>query len=213
MKDKIIIIGGGGHARVLISVIKKLNKYDIIGYTDIEDKGILLGIKYLGTDIILKDILKENNTCKAAIGVGVILISDLRKKLFEKIKSIGFELPPIVSTSAIISEDVIIGEGTVILEGAIINPGAELGKCVIVNTCAVVEHDCVMGDFVHLTAGSIAGGGVEIMRNSILGIGAKVIQYKKVCENCLIGAGSIVIKDILIPGTYFGIPARRIDII
>ncbi|MDP2363708.1 MAG: hypothetical protein Q8M94_08055, partial [Ignavibacteria bacterium] len=134
MKNKIIVIGGGGYAKVIISAIKKLDEYEIIGYTDPLDKGSVLGIKYLGTDDVLKNIIKKNKNCKAVIGVKNSLISKKRNRLFEMLKTIGFNLPVIVSKSAIINEGVSIGEGTIILEGAIINVGSVIGRGVIVNS-------------------------------------------------------------------------------
>ena len=209
MKDKIVIIGGGGHGKVIISTIRKLDNYDILGYTDLINKGLLLGVKYLGTDEVLPDIIKEHKNCKAVIGIGSIKISDKRQKIYKMLKETGFDLPVIISKNAIKNEEVSIGEGSIILERTVLNVSASIGKCSIVNTCAVIEHDCKVGDFVHLAAGAIIGGGVEVGDNSIIGVGAKVIQYKKVGKNCLIGAGSIVLKDTVSEGTYFGVPARR----
>jgi len=212
MKDKIVVIGGGGHAKVIINVLKKLNTYDILGYTDLYDRGPVLGINYLGTDEILNKLIDENKGCNAAIGVGNITLSDIRLIIYKKLKKIGFEIPVIISPTAIINEDVIINEGTLILDGAIINSGSKIGKCTIINTKAIVEHDCTIGNFVHLTAGAITGGGVKVGDYTLIGVGAKIIQYKNVCANCVIGAGSIVLRNIQEPGTYFGVPARRINL-
>ncbi len=212
MKKRIVIIGGGGYAKVIISVINKINDFEVVGYTDIVDKGSILGVKYLGTDEILTDIIKNDKNCNAVIGIGNITISDNRYKIYKLLKELGFGLPVIISKTAIINEEVKIGEGTVIMECALVNVGSVIGKAVIINTAAVIEHDCIVGDFVHFATGSVIGGGVEIGNNAIIGMGAKVIQYKKVGENCLIDIGSIVIKDTLIEGTYFGIPAARINV-
>ena len=212
MKDKIIIIGGGDHAKVVISNIKKLDKYEIVGYTDLINKELVLGVEYLGNDEVLNDIIKKHKNCKAVIGVGCISVSNKRQRIYDKLKEIGFDLPVIISKNAIVNEEVTIGDGTVVLEGAIINVGSIIGKGVIVNTSAIVEHNCKVGDFVHLTAGAILGGGVTVGDNSMIGVGAIVIQYKKICDNCLIGAGTVVTRDILITGSYFGIPAKKINL-
>ncbi len=212
MKDKIVVIGGGGHAKVVINVLKKLNEYDILGYTDLIDKGTVLGLKYLGNDNVLNDIIYQYKNCNAALGVGTVKVSDERKDIYERIKKIGLNFPPIVSNSAIISEGVEMGEGTVVLNKAFINACTQVGKCVIVNTNAIVEHDCRVGDFVSLAAGSILGGGATIGDNSFLGMGAMVTQYKNIGKNCLIGVGTVILRDVSDEGTYFGVPARKISI-
>ena len=211
MKHKIIVIGGGGHARLIINTIKKLDNYEILGYTDFTNKGLLLGVKYLGDDKVLLDIVKEHKNCKAVIGIGNKEISNTRQKIYKMLEEIGFDLPVIISKNAIVNEEVNIGEGTVILEKALINVSSNIGRCVIINTGAIVEHDCKIGNFVHMSVGAIIGGEVKVDDNSIIGVGAKVIQGKSVGKNIIIGAGSIVIKNTLNEGTYFGIPAKRIE--
>ena len=78
MKDKIVVIGGEGHAKVIINTIKKLDSYEILGYTDIVNKGLLIGVKYLGNDEVLSDIIKEHKNCKAVIGIGQTEVSKKR---------------------------------------------------------------------------------------------------------------------------------------
>ena len=93
MKDKIVIVGGGEHANVVISLLKKLNTYEILGYTDVRDKGLIFGIKYLGNDAVLSSIKKEHKNCKAFIGIGMKKISYARNTIYEMLKNLGFELP------------------------------------------------------------------------------------------------------------------------
>ncbi len=212
MKDKIVVIGGGGHGKVIISTIKKLENYEILGYTDLNDKGLVLGANYLGTDEVLSTVLGKNKNCKAVIGIGCVRISDKRLEIYKMLKETGFELPIIISKDAIVNEEVIIGEGTVIMEKAIVNVSSNVGKCVIINSGVIVEHDCMVGDFVHLAVGAIISGGVEVGDNSIIGLGANVLHSKRIGNNCLIGAGAVVIKDITQEGTYFGVPASRFNI-
>ena len=162
MKDKIVIIGGGEFAHLIIDVIKKLNQYEIIGYTDLIDKGLILGTEYLGTDEVLIDILKKYKNCKAVVAVGLIKISYVRNKVYEMLKELGFELPSIISKNAILQEDVIIGEGTCVLDHALINAGTRIGKCCIIGPGAIVEHHCTSGDFVTFATGAIFAAGSTI---------------------------------------------------
>jgi sugar O-acyltransferase (sialic acid O-acetyltransferase NeuD family) len=209
--DRIIIIGGGGHAKVLISVLKKIGRYEIIGYTDCSDKGIILDTKYLGEDNILNKIINDNPQVVAAIGIGNVEISEKRKKIKERLTEAGFFLPAIISPDAIINDDVQIDDGTVVFDGAVVNSGSRIGMCSIINTNCTIEHDCTIGDFVHLAPGATLSGGVKIDDFCVIGTGANIIQYRKIVKNCMIGAGSAVIKDCLISGTYVGIPAKKVQ--
>ena len=207
--NKIIIIGGGGHAKVLISIIRKTNKYSILGYTDICDKGDLLGVTYLGTDEILK---RESKYGKfdLALGIGYVKTAEVRIHLFHKMKDAKFNFPVIISPSAIVNEDVSIEEGTVVFDLAVVNSGSRLGRGIIVNTNSTIEHDCRIGDFVHVSPGATLSGGVEIGENTLIGTGANVIQCVKIAKNCIIGAGSTIVRNCLETGTYIGNPAKKI---
>jgi sugar O-acyltransferase (sialic acid O-acetyltransferase NeuD family) len=207
---KIIVIGGGGHAKVVISVLNKLKKFELLGYTDRVNNGRILGAKYLGNDSVLPAIKKKHPTCEAVIGVGNVKISDLREKIDHQLEKLKFKLPALVSPTAIVNRDVDVGEGTVIMDGVVIQPGTKIGACAIINTGALIDHDCSVGDYVHVAPGAVLCGGVQVGRGSLVGAGSTVIQYKKVGKDCLIGAGSTVIRDCLKPGTYFGLPAKLV---
>jgi len=205
--EEIIIVGGGGHAKVVISILKKIGKYKIIGYTDIKNQGSILGIEYIATD----EDINNYNVSMAAIGIGVLENFKIRYKIISNYIKKGFKFPSILSPDAIINEDVTIGTGTVVMDGVIINSGTDIGNFSIINTRSSVDHDCKIGDFVHIAPGVTLSGGVQIGNNSLIGAGSTVIQYKTIVENCIIGAGSLITKDCLESGKYVGISARRID--
>ena len=206
-KRKIVVIGGGGHAKSLISVIKKSGGFKIVGYVDVRDQGKILNVPWIGTDADLKS-LKEKQRCSCvAIGVGSIDVSHKRQNIYDRMVNFGFELPTIIAPTAVINEDVAIGLGTVVFDGAIVNSGSRIGRGCILNTGCVIDHDCDIGDFVHIAPGVILSGGVKIGDHCLLGTGCKVIQYKTISRDCLVGAGAVVVKDLSSPGTYVGIPA------
>ena len=206
----IVVVGGGGHAKVLISVLRKNAGYNIVGYTDIEDRGTILNTPYLGTDSVLKEIGRRENNCSACIGVGNIKVTGVRRSIAGTLLSLGFDLPVVVSPDAIVNQEVIVGRGSMIFDGSIINSGSVIGECCIVNTSSVVEHDCIIGDFVHVGPGVALSGGVTVGENSMVGVGSTVLQHVKICENVLVGAGSTIIRNIDEPGVYVGSPARRV---
>lgn len=206
---KVIVIGGGGHAKVVISILKKLSPFSILGYLDVADKGKILGVKYFGNDSILKDIRKKNQRCAAVIGVGNVSLSHPRKDIYKRLKDLQFELPAIISPQAIVNEDVRMGEGTVVMDGAVINSGTTIGQAAIINTHSSIDHDCVIGDFVHIAPGVVLSGGVKIGKNCLVSCGSQVIQSVTIGDNCLIGAGATVVENCIEPGVYLGTPAKR----
>jgi sugar O-acyltransferase (sialic acid O-acetyltransferase NeuD family) len=205
---KIVVVGGGGHAKVLISQLKKL-RYDVAGYTDDASRGAILGAHYLGDDRVLGD-LAQGAISRAAIGVGKPDVSSARLRLLTKVLSLGLETPPIVSPHSVVNAEVVLGTGTTVFDGAVVNSGAVIGDVCIINSNSTVEHDCLLGDNVHIAPGATVAGSVSIGDNCMIGAGSTLVHGVSVTAGCLVGAGSTVVRDIGSPGTYVGSPARRI---
>lgn len=195
-KKKIVLIGGGGHCKVVISILKKLDNFEILGIVDnYKAESLISGIKIIGTDDDLKDIYK-NSIHNALITVGSIKDNIKRYRLFNMAREIGYKFPVIFSPEAIVDENVKIDEGTVIMPGSIINIDSSIGKNCIINTGAIIEHDCKIGNHCHIAPGAHISGTVNIGELSFIGIGATIIQGIKIGKNVTIGAGSVVIKNI-----------------
>lgn len=209
MAENIIVIGGGGHAKVLISMIKKIKDFNLVGYTDVKDNGSLLGVKYLGCDSMLEEIREKLKVNLAAIGVGMININLERENIFKSLKAFGFKLPVIISPSSIVNECVIIDEGSVVFDGVVINSGSKIGKGCIINTNCTIEHDCNINSFSQVCPGAVLSGGVEVGKHCLIGSGVSVKQYLRITDYCVIGVGAAIIKDCNEPGIYAGVPARR----
>lgn len=207
--DKIVVIGGGGHAKVLISILKKC-RYEVVGYTDHYDLGSILGIPYWGKDSVLKEIREESGVSHAVLGIGKVDCSDSRLRIQEDVKRWGLRFPIITSPRASVNEDVVLGEGTVVFDGAVINSGARIGRNCIINSNSTVEHDCRLGDNVHLAPGATVSGGVAIGDNCMIGVGTCILHSVSISSGALIGAGATVVKNIEFPGTYVGTPAKKI---
>lgn len=206
---EIVVIGGGGHAKVLTSVLKKCD-YRILGYTDLRDRGSVLGVPYLGDDSALAGLVEIHDRCQAIMGVGKIDASAERIGLQERISGLGFAFPVVISPRAAVNEEVELGPGTVVFDGVVVNSGTVTGECCILNTNCTVEHDCRLGHNVHVAPGAVLSGGVTIGAHTMVGAGALVIQNVTIASDCVIGAGSTVLGDLAAPGTYAGSPARKI---
>jgi sugar O-acyltransferase (sialic acid O-acetyltransferase NeuD family) len=207
--DEIVVIGGGGHAKVLIAVLKKARRH-VLGYTDPRDVGLILGVAYLGADDVLPALLTAHPECQAVIGVGKIDGSPARMALQAQVGRLGFDFPVVVSPTAVVNEEVELGPGTAVFDGAIINSGSSIGSACILNTGSIIEHDCRLGDNVHVAPGAVLSGGVTIGDHCMVGVGATVSHGLRVAAGCLIGAGAVVIGNLEVAGTYAGNPAKRI---
>jgi sugar O-acyltransferase (sialic acid O-acetyltransferase NeuD family) len=206
----IVVIGGGGHAKVVLGILKKLKSYRIIGYTDLKDCGTLLGVPYLGSDTTLESLVARSRMLHAALAVGQIGLGNGRAALWGRLQSFGLQFPSVVSPAAIVNEGVSGGEGSVVMDGAVVNVGARLGQGAIVNTNSTVEHDVIVGDWVHVAPGATISGGATIGQFSMIGAGATVIEGVEIAAGCIVGAGATVVRNLEEPGTYAGCPARRI---
>ena len=200
----VIIIGAGGHAKIIADIV--LCSGDaVLGFLD--DKPDLppeiCGIPVLGK---VEDHVKYPDA-EYVIGIGNAAV---RRKVAGMLKGVRFYTA--IHPDAVVSSlDVTIGEGTVIMANAVVNPGTRIGAHCIVNTAAVVEHDNKIGDYSHVSVGAKLAGTVSIGEETWVGIGAVVSNNLRICGGCMIGAGAVVIRSIDEPGTYAGVPARRIS--
>ena len=196
MKEKIILIGGGGHCKSCIDVIEQDGKFQIAGIVDKKEKlhEKILGYEIIATDEDLPILANEYNYF--LITIGQIGSPERRIILFDYLLHLGVFLPVVVSPLAYISTHSRIGEGTIILHNAFVNAGARIGKNCIINTKALIEHDSRIGDHCHVSTGVIINGGVEIGSKSFLGSNSTINQYIKIGENVIISSGKIVRESI-----------------
>jgi N,N'-diacetyllegionaminate synthase len=208
-REYIVLIGGGGHAKVVIDAVRLSGTFEIAGIIDpnLPKGSEIMGVPLLGDDDILPEV-KAKGIKNAFLTVGSIGNCVLRKDLYRKLKKIGFELPRIIHPGAVIAEDVIIGEGTFAAASVTVNSGTIVGKNVILNTNASVDHDCRISDFVHIAPRVTLSGGVEIGEDTHVGVGSIVIQYKKIGKKCFIKANELVSFDMP-DGEVF--PYKKID--
>jgi len=190
MKEKILLIGGGGHCKSVIDVIEQENRYIIAGIIDKKELigQDILGYKIIGCDYDLKKLFKEYKY--ALITIGQIKSSALRVKLFTKIKEIGYNLPVIVSPLAYVSKYSTIGDGTIIMHQALVNANSKIGANCIINTKALVEHDCIVEDNCHISTASVLNGNVLVKEGTFFGSNSTSKEFIEV--NGFIKAGDLV---------------------
>jgi sugar O-acyltransferase (sialic acid O-acetyltransferase NeuD family) len=212
MKPKlpIILLGAGGHAKVLIDVLH-LQSVEILGIVDADPnkKGqALMGVPIIGNDEEVTKYLPQE--VRLVNGIGSVRVNSLRRQLFEHFKSKGYQFEKVVHPSAIIGAEVTFFEGVQIMAGVIIQTGCQIGMNVIINTGSSVDHDCQIGNHSHISPGAVLSGGVVVEENAHVGTGAVIIQGVRIGVNSLVAAGSVVIRNVLNDVTVAGVPAREL---
>ena len=206
----VVGFGAGGHATVVIDILRSIQGYAIVGLLDARSelwRTTVLGVEVLGDDSLMAE-LKQRGIEHAFIGVGTVGDAQPRRQLYEKVVGFGFQIVPEIHAAAVVSVSAQIGVGPMIMAGAIVNANAVIGDNVIVNTGAIVEHDCVIGDHTHIATGARLAGSVHVGPGSHIGIGAVVRQEIKIGEGAIVGAGAVVVRDVPPGTTVIGVPAR-----
>lgn len=201
MPESIVLIGGSGHAKVIIDCIRASGSSVFC----ILDDGIAVGTKILDVPVLgrVSDYPEfADHPFLVAIGNNAV------RRLIAHNSDVRWAT--VIHPSAVVSLHAQVGIGTVVMPQAVINAGAAVGSHCIINTGAIVEHDCILGDFVHISPSAALGGTVSVGAETHIGIGACVRNNITICGGCTVGAGAAVVKHISVPGTYAGVPARRL---
>lgn len=203
MSEQVIIIGAGGHGKVIADIVRSCGD-SVLGFLDDSPNPStsVCGIPVLGRS---EDYVNYPEAkLVIAIGNGAV-----RRKVAQRLTDARWYTA--IHPSAVISPmGTAIGEGTVIMAGAVVNPCAIIGKHCIINTKASVDHDNRIGDYTHISVGATLAGTVTVGDTVWVGAGAVVSNNISVCADCMIGAGAVVVRSIEEPGTYVGVPARKI---
>ncbi|QDT90108.1 acetyltransferase [Gimesia algae] len=208
-RESIILLGGGGHAKVLIDLILQGESFQVIGILD-PDLVIghhIKGIKVLGSDAGLVGI-QEQGVKHAAVAIGSVHSNQLREKLFNQCRDLGFQQPALIHPRAFLASDVTLCEGVQVMAGAIVQTDTIIGEGVVVNTGSRIDHDCKISKHSFLAPGVILCGGVSVGENAFLGAGSVVIQGVKIGKNAVIAAGAVVTRDVRDGALVKGVPAK-----
>lgn len=203
---RLILVGGGGHCKSVIEVAESVG-YHILGILDnpSEIGKQVLNYKVIGVD---EDMYKYVNDAEFVVTVGHIKDAGLRIKLHNMILEAGGKLASLVASTAHVSKYAKIGYGTVVMHHAFVNADAVIGMGCIINSFANIEHDVVIGDFSHISTGAMVNGNCKIGREAFLGSQSVMVNGVKITDGCVIGAGSLVRKNLNVRGIYSGNPTK-----
>ena len=191
-REKLILIGAGGHATSCIDVIEQNGQFQVVGLIGLPNELNTKCLDYpvIATDDRLSDLRASYSY--TLITAGQIAEPDTRIRLYRIAKELGFELPSIVAPSAYVSEHACLGNGTIVMHGAIINAGVSIGDNCIVNSRVLIEHGAYVSDHCHISTGAILNGDVVIGAGSFVGSGSQIKEGIKLGERCIVAMGMSV---------------------
>lgn len=203
----IAVLGAGGHAKVVIELIRAAGRYRIAGLIDADPTPReVMGIEVIGTDADLP-ALGRSGLRQAFVAIGD---NQARLATGQWLLRHGFVLVNAISPGAIVSPSAQIGQGIAVMAGAVINAQTRVDDLAIVNTRASIDHDCWIGQACHIAPGCTLAGNVTVGRLAFLGVGTHAIPGVRIGEGATIGAGACIVRDIPAGALARGVPARVI---
>lgn len=204
----IVIVGAGGHAKVVADAIEKEGVHCILGFVDEnrEITGEIYGYQVIGG----LEVFEEEQF--SAVNAGILAVGDnlSRNRLAKRISQIkpSFEFVTVTHPAAVISRGARVGKGTIIMPGAVVKSDTWVGNHCVINSNCSIGHDTWIGDFVTIGPGALVGGNVRVGNCSMVSLGANVIHNVKIGDHTIIGSGATVVRDIGSGVIACGTPAK-----
>lgn len=197
MNRSVLLIGGGGHARVVLDGLLAMGRF-CLGVTAREAPD-LVDLIYIGDDDAAFQRFPRGG--EAALGLGGTPRQGasgtaLRRRVYDQYVERGFHFPPVIGRGVIMAPDVILEDGAQVIAGAILQPNVRVEANAIVNTGARVDHDTVVGSHAMVAPGAVLCGGVEIGVGAYIGAGATVLQGVRIGADAVVAAGAVATADV-----------------
>ena len=201
MTKPLLLLGAGGHAKVIVDLIESSTDIQILGFLDsFTSERKFLGYPILGAD---DELLKFSpREVDFFISIGFIKNAEKRNKVIDFAKNLGFSNPNIISRDANVSKRAQLGEGNVVMPLAVVNAHARIGNFCIINTSSIIEHDAAIGDFVHISTNTVVNGESVVGARTFVGSSVVIGNNTEVGEGCIVSAGEVILEDVP-DGTFF----------
>jgi UDP-perosamine 4-acetyltransferase len=200
----VIVIGAGGHAKVVIEALRAMGRM-VVGLVALAPAQTrLLGVPVIGDDDILPR-LRATGITQAALGLGDNRLRDI---IAARLLVMEFDLPPVLHPAAWISPSCVMGLGAVVLQKAVVSAEAVIGLAAIINSGAIIEHDGVIAEAAHVAPGCVLAGQVRVGARTLMGVGSVVRPRVTLGADVIVGAGSVVVADVPDGLVIAGCPAR-----
>ena len=204
MTEAVAIFGTGGFAREVACVLHDLGRgHEIVAFHEPDE--VFEPRTLLGVDVRSQSAF-DPAEARAVVGIGN---PATREKVVSELPS-GTVFETLVHPTAVLSQWVRLGEGSIVCAGAVLTCQITLGRHCQLNLNSTVGHDCTFGDFCTVAPGANISGNVELGARVDVGTQAAFRQRIRVCDDAIIGMGAVVVKDIVEPGTYVGVPAKKV---
>lgn len=211
MSTSMIIMGTGGHARVLLDALLLLNAR-VIGMTDIDPA--THGTEIFGVRVIGGDEVIEKHPSQGVIlinGIGGVGNTGPRKRIYETWKERGYRFGGVLHPRAVVARGVSLGEGVQVMAGTVIQVESSIGENTIINSSASVDHHCVIGSHCHIAPGVTLSGDVRVGASAHIGVGASVVQGIRLGDGAFVAAGAVVVEDVADGSAVRGVPAKKYE--
>ena len=207
--ESVLLIGAGGHAKVVLDAMLAKGQFEVLGLLDTDPSRCgarVLGVPVLGDETLLQQEAYERSSLFLCIGD-----NEQRLVIAARYEATSRRFASVSHPTASLGREVEIGDGTVVLAAAVVNAGTSIGAHCIVNTCASIDHDCRLADGVHVSPGARLAGGVCVGRGAHIGIGASVLPGVSIGALAKVGAGAVVLSDVPEGVTVVGVPAKPVQ--
>ncbi len=201
MEDALLVLGAGGHAKVVIDTARAQG-WSV--YAAVDDNPNLWGHPIEGVPV-----LGSLETAAGWQGWAIIAVGDNHTR-YAVSQRYALRWATLIHPTAWLSPSAKIGEGTLVAAGVVVQPEAQIGRHAILNTACSIDHDCVVGDWVHIAPGARLAGGVHVDEGALVGIGAVVLPNIRIGAWSVVGAGAVVTREVPPHAVVVGVPARLI---
>lgn len=205
----IVILGAGGHGRVVLDIILQAKEHKPVGFLDnnkqlhgrrIDGLPVLGGLEEL-------DGLRQRGIQGICLAIGD---NGTRRAISNTLEDTDFQLINAIHPSAQIASSAALGRGVVVAAGALVGAHCQIGDLTILNTGCIIDHESMIGTAVHICPGVRLAGHVTVESGAFLGIGSTVVQNTKIGFEAVVGAGAVVLQEVVPMTTVVGVPAREV---